>query len=59
MGKLVEWVNSHSPDALPLVVRAEGGVLIVREFFILDGEIGEENIAIPATLPAARDFLGY
>jgi hypothetical protein len=59
MGNLVKWINSHSSDGKPLVIRSEGSALIVREIYTKDGEAGESQAAIPATLAAAREWLGY
>ncbi len=56
---LIRFINQHSPDGKPLVLRREAGFLIVRECYTKDGEWFEEEHVLDPNLGAAREWLGY
>ena len=59
--RVIRFLNSHAValDDLPTVVRRDGDHLVVRCAATKDGKSFEEQDRIPATIHAAREWLGY
>jgi hypothetical protein len=59
---LVKWINGHDIGVNPVVLRVDGDRLVVQTVeYMFPGSDSARIVQedIPATLQAARDWLGY
>ena len=62
INQLVKWINGHDIGVSPVVLRVDGDRLVVQtREYLLPGTDSSRVVQedIPATLQAARDWLGY
>lgn len=56
--RLIAWIDSHHlPE--PTIDNGDGTLTVACESVALDRSVSVEREKIPATLKAARDWLGY
>ncbi|MDN4571896.1 hypothetical protein DBB29_24875 [Pandoraea cepalis] len=58
VSRLVKWIDSHYPP-VPTIDNGDGSLTVFVECVPKVGPTYVERSIIPATLKAARDWLGY